>query len=110
MLDTPRTTNWNRMNHFPKTKAPAHLEPCARKAEIVKRVLRKYTKEQRLLSVRLKGHLETGYKIWILTHRFTLEQLKIGLATNNRKLIKKAIDDRINIRGSNNDANRKRPT
>jgi hypothetical protein len=118
---TPRTTNWNAIGHFVKTKPPIEREPINRKVEIVKRILARYTNEFKRANVILgskktrevlvcsggrkwgKTTLHRAFitkQIHLLTHRYTLCELKHALATNNRAQIKRVINERINLRTS----------
>lgn len=101
MEATPRTMNWNRLNFYSKTKAPVHLERSARKAEIVKRRLRRL-REGKPIFVLVCGRKwgkTAALREWICSEEYTLIELKFALAINNRRAIKKVIDKRINIRG-----------
>lgn len=102
-IAVPRTTNWNHFNKFIPSKPNIKLEPWARKAELVKRIMKRYPDPTACSGVVLRksGKSEVAYNhlIYVITERSTLDRLKIALATNDRVQIKKAINIRINLRG-----------
>lgn len=93
-----RTTNWNNMNRYRKTKA-VELTPAQRKRAIVFKILKRYDLWHSGVVVKKLRNLNNRHVTRIvITEAYTLAELMHAIGADDRQRIKHAINQRINLR------------